>query len=428
MTKEKNPWFPWVEPLKKKKLEKEGKLFVIIPTAGDNLDMIKSCLKSVRYAYPRNNLHIILVLSPSTKRKIEELKGLLGENEEVIFLRGKFNYCRSINQGLSHKDKEDKYALFLNDDVTFTRKGDILRMIKSLREEEWSCIGPFINYNPNRNDPTWPKEKSSAGRPRAKGAIRTNSPLSGSCFLWDIWWLDRIGRLDEGFGKGWGMDEADLCLRALRAGAKYGHEDSVAIDHIMHATFGEKYVRYTGKAHMKSLEYFKKKYGSEVEEWGKSDHWWPLPGIQVIIKIRRIKRDFESKMKNIEKDLNGFSWILVLEGNMNRNKLPPQIKDYIKKCGADRIFIKKLSAKEFNESENLKKRVIRRLSKEYPAIYPIDIEKKIKKDLIRKNLWKIRDEGKELINLKEEKFEEKTAYKENKKILNKSILNIKNLI
>lgn len=395
MVKKVNPWLPWVDTIKLPSAQDEGNILVIIPTAGNDLKRLKRCLDSLNLAAEKEKIHIVIVISPITKQKEKNVKKLCGNYAEIVSLKGTFNYCHSINEGLSRKHLQDKCVLFLNDDVTFTKRGDLSLLKKTLREQRWACIGPYINYNPFQHDSTWPKEKSSLGIPRAPGAIRTNLPVSGSCILWDIEWLNRIGKLDEEFGVGWGMDEADLCIRAVRLGARYGHQDVVAINHIMHATFESKYTKYTGPAHMRSLNYFKKKYGKEVEEWGRSHHWWPLSGIQVIISACEDPKQFKRCLDNVERDLRGFRWILLI-GNIREEKIYKIARNYCcKYSSADKCEIRKFINDKLNDTDIFIKMVKIKspLSKQYPAIYFIDSNEEISATCVKELLWWMRDNG-----------------------------------
>lgn len=252
-------------------------VLIIIPTAGSDLRRLEACITSVEVAADSTAFHIVLVLCPASREKERELQEHFGSRATVCALDGPFNYCRSINHGVTRARPQDAYVLFLNDDVTFVDSGAIRVLVATLAKTRWACVGPYILFNPDVHDDTWPTEKSNARIERQLAEVRTNAPVSGCCALWDRRWLERIGPLDEEFGIGWGMDEADLCLRAVRAGARYGRQDAVAIKHVMHASFGSQYTQYTGAPHMRSLRYFHQKYGNDVDEWGRSHHWDPLP-------------------------------------------------------------------------------------------------------------------------------------------------------
>jgi len=311
-------------------------------------------------------------------------------------LEGPFNYCRSINEGLKYRHSRDSCALFLNDDVVFTQPGDLVRLKQTLFEQRWACVGPHILYNPSFRDETWPTDKSSLNVPRAPGATRSNAPVSGCCALWNLEWIDRIGNLDEKFGEGYGMDEADLCMRTLRLGGRYGRQDAVAIRHEMRGTFGARYTRYTGPAHMQSLLYFKHKYGQKINEWGRSHHWWPLPGVHVIIGVEPKRRLLDKCLESVERTLDGFRWILTISLSKQTGWIDEIIQNYANEsCTADSWQTRRFC---FDNKSDVKKiDQIAALSSEhkrdYPAICLISDEHQMGETFLRQCLWKARDNG-----------------------------------
>lgn len=334
--KDSNCWLPWADTLAPKQRVASAadlQALVIIPTAGNDLQMLESCISSVQRTARATRVHINVILCPSTPRKARALKTRLGTRAEVHSLAGRFNYCRSINHGISARQPQDRYILFMNDDAFFAENQGIDELRRTLQETSWACVGPYILFNPDVHDDTWPAEKSSARIDRQAGAVRTNAPVSGSCALWDAQWLDRIGPLDEEYGVGWGMDEADMCLRALRRGGRYGRQDSVAIRHRMHASFGLDYTKYTGAAHMRSLRYFQHKFGDEVEEWGRSHHWFPLPGVMVVaILADDLKENLET-LDRIESSMDGLRWALA--AGTSTGLIPPELRRKVDVLSAD---------------------------------------------------------------------------------------------
>jgi len=142
MKKNSNPWLPWIETIKLPPSPDRGNILVIIPTSGDDTICLKRCLTSLYCAVEWKGIHLVIVLCPANKEKEKRIKEVCGKYATVISLPGPFNYCRSINKGLSQKRPDDGYVLFLNDDVTFTKKGDLLLLKKTLREKRWACVGP----------------------------------------------------------------------------------------------------------------------------------------------------------------------------------------------------------------------------------------------------------------------------------------------
>lgn len=300
------------EGLQRHKSASDGGVLVIIPSAGLNLDNLSRCINSVLQIARPYPVRVVVVLCPISQKAMDRVRNLCDGRVYVSPLSGPFNYCRSINHGLTFLDPSDEQALFLNDDVTFF-EGDVIHELRNtLDQMGWACVGPYIQYNPDVRDDTWPFEKSSAIIIRQNGPVRTNTPVSGCCAMWSRAWLDMIGPLDEEFGVGWGMDEADLCLRAIRLGGQYGRNDSVSVKHTMHATFGHEYTKYSGQAHMRSLKYFKDKYGDDVEEWGRSHHWLPLPGIHIIVTSASLNVGIQSIRERLARPMFGAHWSLSL--------------------------------------------------------------------------------------------------------------------
>jgi GT2 family glycosyltransferase len=303
------------EGSQRRKSVSDGGVLVIIPSAGLNLDNLSRCINSVLKTAQPYPLRVVVVLCPANPKVMDRVRNLCDGRVYISPLSGPFNYCRSINHGLTFLDPSDEQVLFLNDDVTFF-EGDVINELRNtLDQMGWACVGPYIQYNPDVHDDTWPSEKSNAIIIRQSGPIRTNTPVSGCCAMWSRAWLDMIGPLDEEFGVGWGMDEADLCLRAIRLGGQYGRNDSVSIKHTMHATFGHEYTKYSGQAHMRSLKYFKEKYGDDVEEWGRSHHWLPLPKIHVIVtsaSLSSLSGGIQSVRERLARSMFGAHWSLSL--------------------------------------------------------------------------------------------------------------------
>ena len=249
-----NPWLPWTDTVRLAPQRDRGGVLAIVPTAGKDPQRLARCLHSLDRAAGGLDMHVVIVLCPATPGTLRAVRKVARQRVEIVALRGPFNYCRSMNEGLLRRREGDTSALFLNDDVTFTAPGDLVRLRKTLRAERWACVGPHIQG--------WHEQYSKV--PRTAGAIRTNEPVVGACALWDLRWLDRVGQLDEEFGVGWGLDEADLSLRVLRLGGRYGRQDAVEIEHLQHATFGHDYTDYDGPAHTRNFRYFKSKYGPAV--------------------------------------------------------------------------------------------------------------------------------------------------------------------
>jgi GT2 family glycosyltransferase len=393
-----NPWLPWVDTIQPvEESPGRGVISVVIPTAALDIARLQGCLESLTAAAEEGEVRVTVVLCPTTPEKECSLRDRIGTCADIRGLAGPFNYCRSINYGLSTCGRSDRYALFLNDDVTFTEPEGITCLADTLRRERWACVGPYILHNPSVHDDTWPAAKSSVGIVRQLGAVRTNAPVSGSCALWDLQWLNRIGPLDEEFGVGWGMDEADMCIRTLRLGGRYGRQDAVAIRHLMHATFGAGYTKYAGEPHMHSLRHFQRKYGEAVEEWGRSHHWWPLPGVHVVVIARNSVQKMLECLKSVEVALTGYRWILSLGISPNLGDVLGQ-PDRSLECTADHVARVVLSrptragsgvGQYVRETANASAH----LHAQYPATYLLAGDSTISPFAVSNLLWRARDNG-----------------------------------
>ena len=386
-----NLWIPYVDTFKKVNEIKTGELLVIIPTALINIRRLASCIETVLMAGEGLSVKILIVICPVDHISIERIKEINYSNIKVIKVDGNFNYCNSINIGCKEIDDKTSSVLFVNDDVNFINKGDISKLHNDLFREGWACIGPRIKFNPFFIDNSWPENKSSLNVINGNSLVRKNIPLSGCCMLWDKYWLKKIGPLDEKFGIGWGLDEADLCLRVIRKGGRYGRNENIEIIHEMHGTFGNSYTKYSGDARTINLRYFQKKYGDGIDESGRGIHWWPLPGIQIILfSDLNINKLFQC-LKNLNEAFDGYPKILKL---VLPDVTPIELNKLIS-ClivnKYDAFFMYKWDQKKF--VINSLCHITEKYKQLYPAIYYMHENLEIDISIIDKLLWRIRDLG-----------------------------------
>jgi GT2 family glycosyltransferase len=380
-----NPWLPWTPTERLDATSRVEQVLVIIPTAGNDLDRLRRCLDSVRHAAGPIKLHPVVVLSPSSVKKVRALKTACRGRASVLPLPGAFNYCRSVNEGLAQRRPEDTCALLINDDVTLTGKDDLATLVHTLRQQHWACTGPYVADWHNRHSAV----------PRQHGPVRTNEPVNGCCVLWDLQWLDRIGGLDEEFGRGWGLDEADACLRALRRGAQFGREDRVMVFHRGHGTFGADYTALEGPAHERNVRLFARKFGPDVGPWGQTHHWWPLPGVQVSIAAHNAARWLKRCLASVEQAMDGYRWSLVIGDDCSSDTTFEIASAHQHNTSADVCLIKRFQRKAMTVDQ-AKNRVIRMgapLRGQYPAMCLMDADDEMAPGRLRHLLWRARDGG-----------------------------------
>ncbi len=203
--------------------------------------------------------------------------------------------------------------------------------------------------------------------------------------------IHRNGKHDEKFGIGWGLDEADLCLRAIRKGGRYGRQGDVEIIHEMHGTFGNNYTKYDSNARTISLTYFQKKYGGNVDETGRSIHWWPLAGIQVLLFSENKIDDLIDCVSSLNKAFEGYRWILKIIFSEYSFNWINSVKKHFRVLNYDRIYYYKWASNQISFSYINK--VTEKHKNKYPAIYLIHEKYKISNQCINNMLWKIRESG-----------------------------------
>ena len=236
------------------------RILVIIPTAGISRTMLRKCLRRLRRAAGRMELKTILVLCPYDPGRKQKVLTTMDTEDKLICLPPPFSFARSNNVALAELSDEE-YVLFLNDDCFFRGRGDLLKLLKTMREENLACIGPWLEH--------WQCHDELPPESRTDGTVYSPRPLIGACILWDAAWLKKTGFFDELFS-GYGMEEADLLLRTLRQGGRWARDDRICVDHIHHATVG-KNVK-AEEPHVRNLGQWKKKYPG-IHSWGEGEPW-----------------------------------------------------------------------------------------------------------------------------------------------------------
>jgi len=386
-------WFPWDDTLPP--TPKSGQnVFVVIPTAGKDIKRLKSCICSIQNASQKSEITVCVVICPTFDEVTKRVKSLQ-EIDHVIPLDGTFNYCRSINAGIKLCPSECTHILVSNDDILFTGISDIDKIVKTINTKRWACAGPWILHNPHTCDPTRPKSKSSTDQSRRNHPVRTNSPVSGSCAIWRKEWLKRVGLYDLRFGEGYGMDEADMCYRVVRRGGRYGRDDRASIWHEMHGTFTDSRTRYAGSPHQRNLRTFKQKHGEGVEQWGRSKHWYPLPGLHVILSTGLTPSETCAKIRRAQTITEGLRSIITV--CTESETVSTNVQTFLRSSDVDKTRIVRV---EKYRQGYIERRCYRKvlngkhsLEEKYPAIYHLSSNSSCSAKEIAATLHDMRNEG-----------------------------------
>ena len=364
-----NPWVPWVEPLLSLAPPSRGSVLAIIPTAGRDLARLQRCLGALHQASTGVRTRILLVVCPGEAAD----PGAERLGHQVLYLSGPFNYPRSINAGLAHRHDE-RFALLLNDDCEL-EAGALAQLRETLSTRRWCAVGPQVK-----------RMQGETG-----GVLRQSEPLSGCCVLWDFRWLDRVGRFDEQFGLGYGFDESDQHLRALRMGALWGTDGRVAAVHEGSATFG-KDVR-TSAAWHENRERWRAKH-PHADYWGGSPHWDPLPGISVVMAGYNVRPWLERALRSVGAALAGQRWGLAYADDGSTDGSWELAQRVATRLGADWLELERFGkARGVGGAKNRALKLAQPHFAAYPAIFPMDADDVMRRERGAELLWRVRDGG-----------------------------------
>jgi glycosyltransferase involved in cell wall biosynthesis len=188
---------------------------IIIPV-WNQMELTRRCVNSIR-AKTQTAYRLILIDNGSAGEAQRYLENLAKDTSgEVILIRNQENigYVRAINQGLSRS--EAPYVCLMNNDIEVTERW-LERMIGfAAAHPEAGLINCQQNHDPSR---AYPQDLEAFARTQVldTGSWMELDHCTGGCLLIKREVLDKIGNLDEAFGRGHWEDN-DFARRAQEAG------------------------------------------------------------------------------------------------------------------------------------------------------------------------------------------------------------------
>lgn len=211
---------------------------IVVPVCG-GLSDLRRCLQSVRRhtALP----HELIVVdngSPAGVRRY--LAGLPGAR--VLRNARNLGFARAVNQGM--RAARGRRLLWLNSDAVVT-PGWLEGLLGHLDADPGlGAVAPMTDGTVVPAQRLRPSPEALGDLPRFAAAWslgrrgrRTLVPwVNGFCFLLHRRALEKVGWLDEGFGKG-PMEDRDYCLRLRLAGFRIAVAGDVFVRHLCNRTF-----------------------------------------------------------------------------------------------------------------------------------------------------------------------------------------------
>jgi GT2 family glycosyltransferase len=258
----------------------------IIVVNWNRRDDTLACLQSLsRIAYP--NKRIILVDNASTDGSAAAVREQFPE-VQIIELPENLRFAGGNNVGLRDVLKKgDGFALLLNND-TIVEPDFLQHLIETAqRDQRIGLVSPKILYHSRRQviwfaggvlKPAWGYVRHFGLRQVDDG--RFNQPrivtfLTGCCLLIRREVLEKVGLLDEGFFLY--SEDADYCLRAMKAGYQLLYEPKSRVYHKVSSSTGGAYNVRKWIQRYRSLFRLVRKYTSPLT--------YPLFGLNLLWEL-----------------------------------------------------------------------------------------------------------------------------------------------
>ena len=204
----------------------EPKVSIIIPTK-DKLDLLSSCITSLREQTDYINLEIIVVDNGSTEPEtISYLNGLKATGVQVIKFDAKFNYSEICNFAVHNAS--GRYLCFLNNDTHVISSNWLLSMVEHASKPEVGIVGAVMTF-PNgklQHMGVALQYTGVAGHPGRNELYFEDVPKSCyevsavtfACAMVSAEKFKQLGGLDPNFPVA--FNDVDFSIRARNAGYK----------------------------------------------------------------------------------------------------------------------------------------------------------------------------------------------------------------
>ena len=220
---------------------------VLVPVY-KGIEITEACIRSV-LAVIRPNDRLILIADCPPEAAMPAMLDRFRVDDAIILLQNDVNqgFVGSVNRGLSYSRDND--VLLLNSDTRLFL-GGLEEMRRVLHEAD--DIGTVTALSNNATIFSYPHpalpmsrledigwdEVAFAARVAGGGRSIDVPTGHGFCMLMRREMLDRVGKLNECFGKGYG-EENELCLRATDLGFRHVAAPGAFVEHRESVSFGD---------------------------------------------------------------------------------------------------------------------------------------------------------------------------------------------
>ncbi len=212
----------------------------------NNADLTIRCLASLVNRGDYGNLEIIVVDNNSEPLESTKVQNWCESNsgQHFVFIRNDANYGFAKGMNIGIKRATGEYVVLLNNDTVVT-PGWIHRSLRHFRlNPQLGLLGPSTDNSGNDAYvkikfmmENWEAESFPRFAFRESSLLERNN-LAFFCTFIPRSVIERVGLLDESFGRGYFEDD-DYCKRVLIAGYSIGIARDVFVHHEMDASFSK---------------------------------------------------------------------------------------------------------------------------------------------------------------------------------------------